>query len=383
MRRVLIGASVTAGLALVSGAYAAPQPEKSLLGVRIMDTWKTVLAKFGQPTRIEAGPPLELTPTPTTSVGGMGALGPLSFGGPAGIGTGMAGAPGTPMVGGLSGPPSAPMMGGIGMAGGGGAPRTPMAGGIGMIGAPRGAMGGISSGGAPIGMSGPPPGAMGGMSSGGGIGVPGRGGSSMMVSGPPMGAMSPMSSGGPGLPGLGGMGMMSRAPGGAGMTMPGLRGGLTAPGMAGGMSTGMMGAPMLGGMPGASMPGGMTGMGATSAGTYIETGAGEVAWVYEKGTNTTIFLFNNEGRLIQIQAFGYKAGARTVNGVGLGDPASRVYAIYGFPDETVVSGNSRTLDYSKKANVAFQLADRGDGKGMRVVGITVALTKAPNPEQPE
>lgn len=203
--------------------------------------------------------------------------------------------------------------------------------------------------------------------------------------GPPRGAMGGMSSaGGRGLPGLGGMGMaggMSAPMGamgdtGSGIPMPGLRGGTTAPGMPGGM----MGAPMLGGMPGA--PGGATGtMTQTSAGTAIETGPGEVAWVYEKGTDTHVFLFNNEGRVIQIQSFGYKAGARTVNGVGLGDTAAKVYSIYGFPEETIVSGNTRTLDYSKKANVAFQLADRG--KGMRVVGITVALTVPPNPEKPE
>jgi len=127
----------------------------------------------------------------------------------------------------------------------------------------------------------------------------------------------------------------------------------------------------------------MMAAGQTMGGATVETGAGEVAWVYEKGTDTRVFLFNNEGRVIQIQGYGYKAGARTANGVGLGDKAARIYSIYGFPEETLVSGNTRTLDYSKRANVAFQLADRRDGKGLRVVGIIVALTEAPNPEKPE
>lgn len=379
MRRVLSAATLGAAVVLTSGAFAAPTPDKSLLGVRIMDTWKTVLAKFGQPTRIEAGPPAELTPTPTTSISGAGGYSPQAF-----LGTGpmmgMTGAPGMPSVGGLSGPPTTPMMGGMSSAGGG-APRSPMMGGVGMMGAPRGAMGGMSSAGGAMGMmSGPPRGAMGPMASGGGLGVPGRGGFSMM-SGPPMGAMGGMNSAGGGLPGLGGMGMRGSSSTGllsGGIPLPGMGPGMTAPGMAGGMS----GAPMLGGMPGAMGGTGAGTLGQTAGGAYIETGPGEVAWIYEKGTNTHVFLFNNEGRLIQIQAFGYKAGARTVNGVGLGDTAAKIYSIYGFPDETIVSGNTRTLDYSKKANVAFQLADR-DGKGMRVVGITVALTKAPNPEKPE
>lgn len=196
------------------------------------------------------------------------------------------------------------------------------------------------------------------------------------------------SAGGRGLPGLGGMGMsapmggMSAPMGGmgapAGLSIPG-PGGIPMPGMPGGM----MGAPTLGGMPGGPMTGMTGGTGAqVSGGAAIETGPGEVAWIYEKGTTTHVFLFNNEGRVIQIQSFGYSAGARTVNGVGLGDTAAKIYSIYGFPEETIVSGNTRTLVYSEKANVAFQLAQR-EGKGLRVVGITVGLTKVPNPEKPE
>jgi len=239
-------------------------------------------------------------------------------------------------------------------------------------------MGGIG-GGAPMMPS------MGGMSSAGG-------GAPMM---PSMGGMSSAGGGAPRGPSMGGSssaGMMG------GLSTPGLprgrgsmgSGGMTLPGLGGmgpSMPGGMGGAPMPGGMSGSSMPGmpsGPTGAaGSTYSGATVDLGSDEVAWVYEKGTDTRIFLFNNEGRVIQIQSFGYKAGARTANGVALGDRAARIYTVYGFPEQTLVTPTTRTLDYSKSANVAFQLADRSDGKGLRVVGITVALTRAPNPEKPE
>lgn len=364
MRRVLTGAILTVGILWSASVFAAPQPDKSLLGVRIMDTWKTVLSKYGQPTRVEAGPPAEISLGPTTSTGGFSMTAPPGMGGRAGM-MGMAGMPG--MSGGMRAPMGA-MMGGMS------APMSAMnpmssAGMTGGMSAPR-AMGGASAmGGTSAMMARPPMGSMMGPSSAGGM----TGMSSAMMGAPAGMPMGPMSSagGGSGLPGLGGMGMSS----GISAPMGAMMGGrLSTPGM----PAGMMGATS--GMAGG---GRMTSAyGQTATTPAIETGPGEVAWVYEKGTNTQIFLFNNEGRVIQIQSFGYKGGARTVNGVSLGDTASKIYSIYGFPEQTIVSGNTRTLDYSKRANVAFQLADR-DGKGMRVVGITVGLTKAPNPEKPE
>lgn len=368
MRHALIGALTVCSAALALSADAAPKPDKALLGVRILDTYKAVLAKYGQPTRVEAGPLASSAIGPTTSVGGSSA---------------------PPMMGGMMGMPGAPMMGAL--TGPGAAPRGPMVGGMGMIGGPpRGASG--------------PMGAMGAMSSAGGAAMG-------MMGSPPRGAMGGTTSGGAGLPGLGGMGMAGGSS--RGMTMPGMGGGLTAPRSSGGMSSGMS-MPGMPGMPGGmsmpgmpgmrggmsmpGMPGGMLGApmvggmssgraggtgGQTYPGASVETGAGEVAWIYEKGTDTQVFLFNNDGRVIQIQSFGYKAGARTINGVGLGDKAAKIYSIYGFPEETIVSGSTRTLDYSKRAHVAFQLADRRDGKGLRVVGITVGLTKAPDPENPD
>lgn len=362
MRRALNGALMALAVTLTMTATAAPQPDKSLLGIRILSDWKTVLAKFGQPTRVEAGPLATASVSPMTSMGGQAMSQPPMMGGMAGI-PGLSG----PMTGGLAGPPMGPMMGGMASAGGG-APRAPM-------------MGGMSSAGGGRGLPG-----LGGM--GGGITAPG--GSSMMMA-PPM-----MGGGGMTAPGRPGMGGMSSA-GGSSMMMrpPMMSGGMTAPGM-GNPRMGLgAGNPRMGGgslgvgaeMPGMDLmiggaPGMTTGMGAAASGGGTQAGEGEVTWVYEKGTTTHVFLFNKDGRVIQIQSFGYAAGAKTLNGVGLGDSSAKIYQIYGFPEQTIVSGNTRTLDYSEKANVAFQLAER-PGKGMRVVGITVGLVKAPDPENPE
>lgn len=379
MRRVMIGFATVLAWTCATSTLAAPPAEKSLLGIRIMDTWKSVLAKFGRPTRIEAGPPAEVSISPTVTTGGT------TFS-PPGMGT--AAGPGMPPMVGMGGPPAYAMMGPMSSAGG--SARGPMVGGMGMSRPPAGAMGAMSSPGGPMGssmgmgtpMSGPPRGAMGGMTSPGGP-MGSSMGMSAPMSGPPRGAMGGMTSpGGRGLPGLGGMGMAAGLMGasGPGALVTGTPGGMTLPGMPPG---GMLGAPMLGAMPGSPGSSGMTGgFTQTTPSASIETGPGEVAWVYEKGTTTHVFLFNNEGRVIQIQSFGYAAGARTSAGVGLGDTAAKIYSIYGFPEETIVSGNTRTLVYSSKANAAFQLAEV-EGKGLRVVGITVALTKAPNPEKPD
>ncbi|MBM3493384.1 MAG: hypothetical protein FJX72_03530 [Armatimonadetes bacterium] len=355
MRRALTAATMVMAVTLALTAYAAPKPDKSLLGVKILSDWKAVLAKYGQPTRVEAGPLAATSASPMMGMSGasMGSL--PSLGGMSGL----AGMPGGPMMGGLSGPPSSPMMGG--MTGPGGAPSSPMMGGMASAGGGgRGlpGLGGMGAGGS-SGMMRPP--MMGGMASAGG------GSSSMMR--PPM------------------MGGMAGAGGSSGMMRPPMMGGgMSAPGRLPGMG----GSPGIGAeLPGDLSPGGMGGgmMGGMAGGTALagggtDTGEGEVAWIYEKKTTTHVFLFNSDGRVIQIQSYGYAAGARTVNGIGLGDTAAKIYRVYGFPEQTHVTGSTRTLDYSERANVAFQLADQR-GKGLRVVGITVALVKAPDPENPE
>ncbi len=285
MRNVLRGAAVLAVTGMV-GLAAVPAwaqaPERELLGVKIWRSWKDVLQKHGQPTRIEVG-----------AVSGGGAAA-------GGAGGGMMGGGG----GGAAGPGGASSKMGAMMGGGGGLPG------------------------------------LGGSSSGGGAAM----GNQMrsMMTGRMGGGMSmpPGAMGGPGGPTGGGLGL------GLGNPM-----------------SGMMG--MMGG----------GGMGAGGGGGAASSdGEGEVTWVYERGASTYNFLFNKDGRIIQIQSFGYSGAGNTSRGVKLGDATDKVYKAYQWPDSLSKTADTLTLDYSSKAQVAFQLANRKDGKGLRVVGITVALT---------
>ncbi len=204
----------------------------------------------------------------------------------------------------------------------------------------------------------------------GGGGAPAMGGGGL----PGMGAMGP-----PGM-GMGSGGRMMSGPGmmGGSMMMRGPMGGM---GSAGGRMMGMMGGGEDGGgigAPGGMGAPGMMGMGGAMGGGGQSTGSseGEVTWVYERGASTFMFLFNKDGKVIQIQEYGYSStgGATpTSRGVKLGDPVASVYSAYGWADTTINNGSQLTLDYSTKAHVAFQLLNQG--KGMRVVGITVAQTE--------
>ena len=86
-----------------------------------------------------------------------------------------------------------------------------------------------------------------------------------------------------------------------------------------------------------------------------------------------MFLFNKDGRVIQIQEYGYRGGGATGRGVSLGDSVAKVYALYGWAGSSTKAGNNLTLDYSQKDHVAFQLVDQG--KGPKVIGITLAITE--------
>jgi hypothetical protein len=218
---------------------------------------------------------------------------------------------------------------------------------------------------------------MGGMAGSGGRGLPAFGGMGPGMSMPGMaGSGGRMGMGGPGMsmPGMAGSG------GRMGMGMPGMPGGFRMPGSGGPMGMGMgkmgdEGGPGMGGMPGIPGIGGAPGMGGEQASTPEE----EVTWVYEhkgKSPVTDFFLFNRDGRLIQAGSFGYSGGAVTSRGVRLGDPVGKIYAVYGWTGDMVkdAARSTMTLDYSKSKNVAFQLLDRHDGRGYRVVGITVGLT---------
>lgn len=349
-KRVLVCTSVSAALALMSfGTQAAPA-ETGLLGVKLRATFADVMKKLGQPNRIEPGEGTqsagETTTTPGAAAGSAGMM--------AGVPGMMLGAPGP---GGMAGP---------GMPGGGGRPM--------MAGMPSMGSGGMSMGGAML------PGlpSMGGMAPGM-PSMPSGGGSSMgmmmgLAGGPGMPSMSTgggMS--GPGMPGGGRMrGGMSGGMTGPGGMMSGMMGGLPMPG---GMSSGMPGpGSMIPGL-GASGPGMMGGAEGMAAGGGSAGDTGEVTWVYEKGPATTKILFDKEGRVIQIQAYGYSGVATAAGKVSLGDAYDKILRIYGWPESPSNEGGNIIARYPKRSNVAFQMSEKTKTKGMRVVAITVALTE--------
>ncbi|HXG24743.1 MAG TPA: hypothetical protein VNJ09_09330 [Chthonomonadales bacterium] len=322
---------------------AAPRAERELLGIRLWRNYRDVLKKFGPPTRIEIG---EAIGQPGGGPGGGG------YTGATGAGAALPGMPagGLPGLPGFGGP--AMMPGGIMPQMPGGIPGMPPTGTPGRVGA-MGPMGPAMMPGA--GATGRSPLQMGlsrrdlreeeeipGIIPGGVVGP---------------GGVSPMAVG-PGRPGV---------PGGV---MPGM---LDVPGIGPG---GMLGpAGMLGPLGGAARQPGAVGFTGTGGVQSAEMAAGEVTWVYEKGQHTFMFLFNKDGRVIQISSYGYKGGGVTSRGVRLGDPVGKVYAAYGWTDNVIRSGNNLTLDYGESSHVAFQLTDLGDGKGYRVVGIIVAVTE--------
>ncbi|MCC6730650.1 MAG: hypothetical protein IT208_15060 [Chthonomonadales bacterium] len=345
MRRSLRGVmTVALAVPLTCAALAsnAAPAERELLGVRIWRDWRTVLSKHGQPTRIEVGSPsVQMAP----GMSGAGAFGGMRGPGPMGMGTGLMGSSGM-MRPGLT---TAPGIGRGGMARReGGLPGMP---GMGLAG--PGAVGAIGLAG---------PGAGPGMMTGGMAGSlrPGPMGGGSSLYGPTTGSgpmMPPM----PGMMGGGSVGILGKAQGDDDRPS-----GMMALGMPG------FGTPTLLGSSGAG-PGMMPGYGGSN--TQVQASEGEVTWVYEKGSSTYQFLFNKDGRVIQIQSFGYSDGGKTSRGISLGDTPARVYRTYGWPDSISKMGDTLTLDYSQKSHVAFQLVDRHNGKGMRVVGITVAQTE--------
>ncbi len=341
LTRVALGGALSAALVMAAlSSQAAPPAERELLGVRIWRDYAAVLKRHGEPTRVVPGIALP----PEVGVGSVnvsmqtGQAGRMSMPGGAMMGPSM----------GLSGPPGMPMMGGMMSAGGAGR-------GMPMMGGP------------------------GGLAMGGGRSMPmvGGGRSMPMAGGGRLGGQKSEDEDdiGSGSPVAG----MSGAPRGASGGGPGGAAGFSAPpSYAGGSAYGssmMMSPPMMGGMSGPPL-----GMGGTSPSVSAQSQAPvsipsedvKETWVYVKGGHTFQFLFNRDGRIIRIQSFGAKRSGATSRSIGLGDPLSKVYAKYGWAGSTVKQGDSVTLDYSQKAHVVFDLANRHDGKGLRVVGITVA-----------
>jgi len=309
----VVATLTTLAASSIQAAPPTPKPENSLLGIRLMARFSDVLQKFGQPTEIQVG-------APSVSDKAQGAAKP-GGGGMPGMPGGMPGMP-SGMPGGMPGMPSS-------MPGGGGMPGMRPGGG----GMPSG-MPGMRPGGG--GMPGMPSG-MPGMRPGGGMPPGGRG----------------KDGGGRGLPGFNG------APGGS--SMPG-----------GGMPPGFGNE---GGMPG--MPG-MPGAGGAN-GAAQEDNAFESTWWYhypQSGLHYA-FLFNKDGRVIQIQAFGYNPKKKnvvpvlpqTAQGIRLESTLGQVLKKYGWSSDGEHVGEYVVLRYGDKKRVAFQSLKN------KIVGITLGVVK--------
>ena len=153
-----LAAALTAVLALTAPPALAQRPFPSLLGVRVWDsTWKDVLKKYGQPTRVEVGASAGTsgqTGSPTGAMGGGG--------GPMGLAPG-AGLPGLPGMG-PGGGPGGGKMGSMAAMGMGGYSRMMMQQGMGAR-SGMSAPGMMPGGGMELGEPGAP----------GGFGMPGMG----------------------------------------------------------------------------------------------------------------------------------------------------------------------------------------------------------------
>jgi hypothetical protein len=240
----------------------------------------------------------------------------------------------------------------------------------------RGGMGGPMMGGAPgmPGMSGPGgPGGGGGKKATSKTGFIGRSGTG--AAGPGMGGYPGMGGGSPAAPGAAGMG--GGLPGFGGY--PGMGG--SSPGYPGMSSPG--GFPSSPGAEGAGMPG-MGGSGGASGGAdaNAEPAEYEATWWYHDKANGLhkSFLFNKDGRVIQVQEYGYDKhhkGGKTRLGVGLGSGLNQVLRTYGWSDDGANEGRNLIMRFGGEDKVAFQLVNN------IVVGVTIAVVKdAPPAESP-
>ena len=195
-------------------------------------------------------------------------------------------------------------------------------------------------------------------------------------------------------PGGGGGGKQGRGGGGA----PGSFGGGGSPAGAGGApgsfggSGGQYAQRQGGGAPGSAGGGGgrLPGFGGNPGGQDAgESGGGqqgapagggngdeestrEVTWWYHDMQNGLhkSFLFNKDGRVIQVQEYGYDKnhkGGKTKKGVALGSNLSTVLRSYGWSNEGTRSGDNLMMRYGRQFRVAFQMVKN------TVVGITIGV----------
>ncbi len=304
-------------LAWTPSLAQTPQ-EDSLLGIRLMSTFSDVLHKFKQPTEIQIGTPAvpQAALQAQQAQYAQGAM-------PGGMPGGPYGRPGGfPGMQGMGGP------GGYrGMNGQPGLPGMPGAMPGGMPGGPYGRPGGFPG---MQGMGGP----------GGYRGMNGQ----------------------PGLPGMPGA-----MPGG----MPGNPYGMGRPGGLPGFGGGNGGYPGLPGDEGVpGMPGYPGGIPGTGTQNYAEPPAETTWWYHIPGKDLYYsFLFNKDGRVIQIQEYGRGSAFKTRGGIGLGASLGQIIQRYGFSTNGTPNGENLVMKYGGRDQVAFQIVKN------KVVGITVGVTR--------
>ena len=332
--------------------------ERTLAGVRLNASSRTVLSKFGNPNEIYIGDiGVRIPGTDAQQGGGMG-MGMGDEGGMAG---------GAGMMGGMMGS-SGPSMGGMG---GGSGPR---AGGSGMMTSSGPSMGGMGGGSGPRG------------------GASGMMGSSGMMGGMAGGMAGRMGGMAGGMAGGGGGGKMGSMGGGGGSKMGGGDGEMGGMGGMGGGMGGMMGG--MGGMMGGDTGGAVGSFGRTQSSVARQQ---EVTWVYNrttkdaKGQTTAIsyeFLINPGGAISQIRCLGYHSPIKpstqtpsitTQKGIRLGSSYVEILRAYGQPDSYEKAGNILVLSYSKK-HVQFQLINQKEQAeptkaAYRVIAMTIATVE--------
>ena len=332
--------------------------ERTLAGVRLNASSRTVLSKFGNPNEIYIGDiGVRIPGTGAQQGGGMG-MGMGDEGGMAG---------GAGMMGGMMGS-SGPSMGGMG---GGSGPR---AGGSGMMSSSGPSMGGMGGGSGPRG------------------GASGMMGSSGMMGGMAGGMAGRMGGMAGGMAGGGGGGKMGSMGGGGGSKMGGGDGEMGGMGGMGGGMGGMMGG--MGGMMGGDTGGAVGSFGRTQSSVARQQ---EVTWVYNrttkdaKGQTTAIsyeFLINPGGAISQIRCLGYHSPIKpstqtpsitTQKGIRLGSSYVEILRAYGQPDSYEKAGNILVLSYPKK-HVQFQLINQKEQAepskaAYRVIAMTIATVE--------
>lgn len=192
-------------------------------------------------------------------------------------------------------------------------------------------------------------------------GFPGKSGTG--AAGPGAGALAPggPAGAGPGLPGFAGGGGSSPYGGGA----------------YGGGSSPYGGPAGPGGFPGQGTPPG--GVGSPDAAE--DQSEYEATWWYNDKLNGLhlSFLFNKEGRVIQIQEYGHdkkRRAGKTKLGITLGSNMNQVLRGYGWSNDGENDGSNVILRYGGERKVAFQLVNN------IVVGITVAVVNSVPPVEP-